>query len=347
MQTGWNAIRKPLVISVRPLHVQIETNNSCNCNCQTCLRSEIIKNPENISFENFKKIIDVTDPVFVTICGFGETLLHPEAEKMFAYMKNKGISVNFTSNAVLLVKNYKWIADLGIDTLSISLDAANPDSYKKIRGVDAFPQIIEGIKSLQGYKKERGLSLPGTRIQMVIQQDNINELEDFVRLAKSLEIDAAYFQVMNMMGLDNRRDNLASALTPDLVKEKIMAAREAAKSLGVATNLDVILKKFEQYYHKENVKKFYPCFYPWYTLMVNLDGNVQPCCSFGGPNSGVYFGNIYQEDFTRMFNNDKFQNFRRLLKRGERPYECCKLCVPLTLTEVFGVDKFVPKFYKK
>jgi len=107
-------------------------------------------------------------------------------------------------------------------------------------------------------------------------------------------------------------------LTPDLVKEKILAAKGIGKDRSTLPPIWTSFKKFDQYYRKENTKKFYLLFYPWYTLMVNLDGYVPALLFFRCvPNSWRLFGNIYQEEFMKMFNNEKFRNFRRLLKKGE------------------------------
>jgi len=67
-----------------------------------------------------------------------------------------------------------------------------------------------------------------------------------------------------------------------------------------------------------------PCYIPWYSTMISINGDVYPCCCFY--DGQVVLGNIFEEDFSRIWNNDKYQQFRADLKNSRGKYAPCRTC---------------------
>lgn len=67
------------------------------------------------------------------------------------------------------------------------------------------------------------------------------------------------------------------------------------------------------------------CGYPSQRLVVNTNGDVFPCCAdmFGEMN----LGNIKFNSLMSIWNSEKLQRIRDLLKKGEFPSQACKECV--------------------
>ena len=68
-----------------------------------------------------------------------------------------------------------------------------------------------------------------------------------------------------------------------------------------------------------------PCYIPTSMLVVTLKGNVLPC--FEDYFQKYEMGNIMQSDVMKIWQSEKYKNFRRDLKLGLRSkYEICKVC---------------------
>ena len=102
-----------------PPSLQIEPTNACNVCCISCPRDDIRRKKGYMELPLFRKIIDDA-----ARCGvkrvhlylLGEPLLHPHIAEMIAYLKNSGLSLNLTTNGMLLSKQ------LGEDILRCALD---------------------------------------------------------------------------------------------------------------------------------------------------------------------------------------------------------------------------------
>jgi radical SAM protein with 4Fe4S-binding SPASM domain len=314
-----------------------------------CYRSELIKKPQYISFDQFKKIVNEIRPLTISIIGSGEPLLHSEIDKMIAYGKKIGARVNLCTNGTLLKNKAEELIFSGLDLLNISIDSARPETYIKIRRSDRFRDIMKGIELLNQIKREKKTKKPCMRFQFCIQQDNVEDIKNMVNLSEKFGVDGVFFQVLETFGRTDRQDELDKYLDVQKLKEILEVTNELAGEVGIDTNIPLILKHFSEHYNKDlNKKKYPPCFYPWYTIYIDLDGRIQPCCDFAGRNTNKYFGNVFEDSFMNVYNNPKLMNFRRKIRKGCREEYICKRCVPLTLWEMIGSgNKFPSKFLRR
>lgn len=75
----------------------------------------------------------------------GEALQHPEWPAIAQRFREAGSKIWMLTNGLLLRKQADAVI-ANIDSLTVSLDAATPELYEKIRGVDGLNLILEGIK---------------------------------------------------------------------------------------------------------------------------------------------------------------------------------------------------------
>ena len=133
-----------------PISLQIEPTTKCNLRCRMCLSPFWDRKGMEMSFTNFKKIIDQF-PLLVTINlqGIGEPLLNKDIFKMIEYCKSKKMIVLFTSNGTLInEKVAEKFVDYGLDYVIISMDGAVPETFEKIRIGANFNHVIENVKNL-------------------------------------------------------------------------------------------------------------------------------------------------------------------------------------------------------
>lgn len=83
----------------------------------------------------------------------GEPLLYPKIDKLVYAMKNEpGVeTVSITTNGVLLDRYAQSFSKSKIDSINISLDAIDDETYTKITGVDCLKRVKTNIESLIKY----------------------------------------------------------------------------------------------------------------------------------------------------------------------------------------------------
>jgi len=307
----------------------------------------MIKNPENMSLDSFKKIVDEVSPAKITLSGLGEPLINPELFKMIKYSQGRGISANVTTNGILLERHIDEIIESGLSLLSISIDAAGKETYKAIRRSSDFQKVIASVKDLIEQRKDQGKNYPSVRTHFVIQKDNLSEIEKFIELNYNLSVDAIYFQPLDLSGMEDRKKFLIGDITFEEVHERLKTANSLGKRLGILTNLGELISNFRLYWKKYSFQKIKErrCLLPWFSAYIKVDGSVCPCCAFAMTN--VSLGNCLDEGFNTVWNNRQFKKIRGELRQNIRSYEICKNCVPSTLFEIlYSKAKYTPGFMK-
>ncbi len=339
VKTACNCIAKPIASGVLPIKIQIETVNNCNLRCISCSRADAVRTPKIMAYENFVRIIDEIEPIYITLSGLGENLLNPNLCRMIRHCTDKKIFVSSISNGVILDKYYAELCDAGLDLLSISLDATDRQTYYNIRRFDVFDQVTHNVRLLTDYKKKYHLVKPKIRASFCLQKNNINQVSGFLSLCRQLGVDEAHFQPLLLANVNERKSDLASMLTKDLLREKLTLAGEFGKTLGMANNINEILDYLDMYWRQYEYKpgdviNKSICLNPWYDAFIDVEGNIKPCCNFSWrPQSGI-MGNVINEGVVACFNNKQYKWFRAAIKRGEKPFEECEACNPIDIRRI-------------
>ena len=110
-----------------------------------------------------------------------------------------------------------------------------------MRLADFHDTIIDGIKRIQEIKKERGLDRPDIGFEYVLGRDNLHEMQDVVHLASDLELCRVNFRPLNLVGIEEREDELLGGLTKEQYRQTLVDTNNLCKEKGMATNLDEII----------------------------------------------------------------------------------------------------------
>jgi len=84
--------------------------------------------------------------------------------------------VQLVTNGSLLSRYAKELSNSGLNSITVSLDAATPETFKEITGRDEFCKVLEGIAKVTKY------GLP-VKINAVIAKDNIDEIPGLIDIA--------------------------------------------------------------------------------------------------------------------------------------------------------------------
>jgi radical SAM protein with 4Fe4S-binding SPASM domain len=180
----WDAAIQGSALPNFPLNLGIELIDACNMKCKFCYRSKSKNTNVQMDLETYKAIIDECAKYSMPSIsyGFGEPLMSKHFSDMISYAHKKGvIDTILTTNGVLLTETLsEFLIKNQLTRLHVSIDAASPEIYKKVRGGDLsiverntlnFLKIREKIKS----------KLPLVRVSFVYSADNKHEANSFVK----------------------------------------------------------------------------------------------------------------------------------------------------------------------
>src|SRR5947199_6689640 len=161
-----SAARGPLA-EAEPVCLYLGTTNRCNLLCTTCPRTfEDLEPPGDMSWALFTKIVDQFPNIArVVLHGVGEPMMVRNLPRMIRYLKARGTYVLFNTNGTLL--NERRGRDLiasGLDELRVSLDAAEAQTFKAVRGKDVFDRIVENVR--QFCALQRALAADAPRVSL-------------------------------------------------------------------------------------------------------------------------------------------------------------------------------------
>lgn len=175
----------------------IETTSKCNYSCPIC-----VSRTRNchMDMDEFYKIVDNNIDLFhkkpIWMDFNGEPLVDPYFFDRIKYMNTQGLKTRISTNGALLNKeNREKIANSGLNYLVVSIGTLNADTYKKIRGVDKLPEIINNLIELKKYIDETNSKL---ELQAVMIDTGADlDREEFIRYFHNLGINVAFHNFTN------------------------------------------------------------------------------------------------------------------------------------------------------
>lgn len=183
-----------------PSLLTIESTSRCNLRCVMCPHAiGAVDRPKNLE-EDLTRKLDrfVRQADAIQLHGIGEPLASPAFWRLLASLPiaelcESSINTNFT---VLNAERIDRLIASNLKILNISLDAASPGTYRRIRGFD-FDVVLANISAFIAARNARGRRFPEVHLNMTLMRENIEEAVDFVRLAVRLKADKVAFWHLN------------------------------------------------------------------------------------------------------------------------------------------------------
>jgi MoaA/NifB/PqqE/SkfB family radical SAM enzyme len=314
-----------------PVCLYLEITNRCNLLCETCPRTfEALEPPADMSWELFVRIVDqVPNIARVVLHGVGEPMLVKELPRMIRYLKDRGTYVLFNTNGTLMQpKRFRELVDTGLDELRVSLDAADRESYHRVRGKDFFDRIVRGVGKFITYQRDVGATTPRVSLWLTGLKETIAQLPAFVRLAAAMGVPEVHLQ---RLVFDERGHGMARAENSlfESTQAEEMAAITAAGRMGAelgvtldasgATEPGLSLKR------QEVGQPWTACRRPWSLMYFTAHGRALPCCiapfSVRGYSSYT-LGDATQQTLREIWNGGAYRDFRASLLSDTPPAPC-------------------------
>lgn len=182
-----------------PHRVRLEVSTVCQLRCAGCGFQKGDNDDLGrgfLSVENFKKFCDMNPFIReIEISNYGEPFLNPNLVEMLYIAKEKGISMlclNGTNFNTVSDEQIHALVDTGFKEISLSIDGASQETYKKYRIGGDFDCVMENVRKLQAYKKEKNSELPKLRWQYILMEHNELEVGKAKAIAKELDIPISF-----------------------------------------------------------------------------------------------------------------------------------------------------------
>jgi Fe-coproporphyrin III synthase len=259
----------------------------------------------------------------VLISG-GEPLLNPEWPAIAQLLRENGLKVWLLTSGLALAKHAARAAEL-FDSITVSLDGTDPQTYLAIRGLDAFDKVCEGIRAAADHGARPGL-------RVTVQRANYRQLPAFVGLARAVGAGSVSFLAVDVANphafgrTDDYQQDLA--LRPDdlPVFEDILNSMEREhaedfRSGFIAENPQKLRRLWHYFTAIHGMGRYPPvrCNAPEFSAVIGATGAVQPCFFISGPWGARLPG------LPGVLNGADMVSLRAAIRAGERSE--CKTCV--------------------
>lgn len=317
-----DSMRANDTVSSRPSALGIEVSDACNLACTVCSR-EIAWDKRGSPFLKlapFKQIFDPIRPLYLVLSGYGEPLLNKELPEMVAHASAAGTRVTVITNATLLNEaRATALIGAGLAKLKVSLDGAEPEVYAKHRAGGNLDEVLANVERFYGMRRA---GWPLLELQMVLFRENLDQAVKLIRLCRDrLPGVQPFFLIMFTYG---EQAGFVEKTVPFQDPAGLAALEEArllARSYGFHRTLGSLEAAKKQL--TEDLSSA-PCYVPWYSSIVSIDGELFPCCYQSI--RGISVGNVLKDGFEPVWNGAKMQAFRAQLRERRCGDNVCATC---------------------
>ena len=288
-----------------PIAVVCPTSR-CNSRCVSCSWWATTGEGE-MSAQEFTDLASALRELGTRLAVFsgGEPLLREDLWTIARAFRHRGIVLHLLTSGLALKRDASKVARY-FSRVIVSLDGADPEQYRSIRGVDGYPSVAAGIAAL---KSKRA----GTRItaRVTLHRGNFRDLMRLVDAALAIGVQQVSFLAADLGSAafgPRRKETLAALpLTSDEVREfrevveRCIADRAVEFWSGFIAESPDRLRRLPQYYAAHLGEGRFPanrCNAPSVSVVVEADGTVRPCF-FHGP-----VGNIRQHSLQEIVSRD-------------------------------------------
>jgi|ERR1041385_1584729 MoaA/NifB/PqqE/SkfB family radical SAM enzyme len=330
-----------------PPLVELEITIRCNLRCVMCTQPFWSEAVADMPWERFASIVHNLGiggayRPRIELHGVGESLLHRDFFRMVGYLRERGATVQLTSNFTLLDERAAdRLLEAGINGVRASIDGGTRETYESIRVGAKFDRVIANARNFA----EKRLAVsprPSFIMNSVISRRNAMEVALLADLAADMRVDEC--QLINVVSSDpSERADLAEPAVADAMRAGI--ARAAARDVRLAFKYfdppAIAALGGNNCYVIESPAA---CRFPFETAYVTYEGFLFPC--FGGITSMVrkaehldglrgqlidvarQYGNVADTPLSVVWQSDEYRALRGELL-GDRRAPLCAACAYL------------------
>ncbi len=354
-----NYKKKKITLETLPAVIHLESVRGCPFDCAMCNVGNT--KSVDVSMSLLKKL----EPYYhglevLSIHGLGEPLLSNHMDYFVENShKHKFVIHMNTTGELLSKKKATLLAKAYGLSIRFSIHSGREETYKKIIG-GSLKNVASKIKYLVDISKDKNHDL---WFSYIVMKENIDEIEDFLKLANYCGIKSVRFMRLNptldiVKGVEKRDFNLKyfEQFNKEVIDKFITNVpryNELASQLNIKIEYGT-MNQFEKHglnsvgdfinrgtnkIFKKRILPIIPekgtCIVPWIgQLTVTIEGDVKVCVK-----SSYDIGNLYEKSLEEIWNSKKMKELRSAFHQG-RFHKLCGYCKGLDINN-FPNNAFV------
>lgn len=301
-----------------PFSICIDPSNRCNFKCNFCA---IQKSTDEVDFDKtimpFELYTNIIDDLkgfdkklkILRLNGQGEPLLNNRFSEMVSYAKGSDIAdyiETITNGSCFNPDLNQSLVDSGINRIRISIEAIDVKGYLDNANIKIdFDRFVRNIKDL--YDRSR------------------NKCEIYIKT-----VDAA----VPTAEMRDRFYSLFGDICDRIFIDKVIPLWSDYKELNDYYSIDG-----DRGIHGQEVKSIQICPYPFYSCIINPNGDVTACCADW--KRKLILGNAGTENIVDIWRGEKMKKFwEDLASKKKNDYEMCRKCVLPTFDCNDDIDEY-------
>ena len=323
--------KREIILSCKPLYLDVEINNSCNLKCKFCPcrpghgTSKLTGNELDILEELFPyaEIMETSKAAepFTTPDLFIDLLKRVRKVNPFVIIH---CVTNGTINNEDVIKD---LIEYKLDHIYISLSGDSRLNYKEITQKDLFDKVIHNLKRIRDLKlDESGEPYVHFNCQMSSYADPFKIL-DIADEYNVIEVNFIKTQYYDLVKTNFAGKAIQEYKTDHEIEDLMDKIIEKANSLEICINFSGWDTKTRhgcgpkyKYYYPSSTKYFNreltcPTDAPWFRYCTAME-NVSPCCWSGS------FAKWTEQPFDDIWNCEHIKKMRKQIALGEYPSNC-------------------------
>lgn len=303
-----------------PRFIEVEVTTRCPLKCIMCEHTFWQEKSQDMTLAQLKGIVEQFPRLkWIGLTGIGSSFVNPDFLAMIKYVKGRKLYLELY-DTFFLINGWaaKTLVETGVDRMIVSIDAATKKTYEKIRVNANFDTVIKNIKRLQEIKKWSKSPYPEIVFHYVICKLNLGEVLPFIDLVKKLS-GGEKTSILFSGILHNFPEisHLWVEITDNLTKK----ANKKGEELGIRITWNRNVPTQREPIQKCN---------EWLMPFIFVDGTVIPCCATNEANLRDFqrktsMGNVFRTPFKRIWEGEKYQNLRQMIREGKIP-PACRIC---------------------
>lgn len=262
----------------------------------------------------------------------GEPLLYEHFDIIVDLCYKYNIKLNLTTNGTFPNKNVETLAKIIIPVskdIKFSFNGASKNTAENIMIGLNFEKQIENIRIFSSIRNDiyqRTGYYCSLSFQLTFMLNNMDEIEEIIKLASSLDIDRikghhvwTHYNILKELSFKKNSQTIRKW------NEIVDCAYKSIEIFKRPNGKKIILENFLylQESEKFRVPDYYECPFLNKELWISATGDISPCCAPDNLRKALgYFGNIQKTSLIDVLNSD---NYNELVKNYKN-FNVCKSC---------------------
>lgn len=265
-----------------PRYLQIEPTTRCNFTCGFCTGRHLVQ--QDLDLAAFIRLVDgLDDLAHVELQGEGEPLLHPDLFAMMRHLRGRFPALRIsliTNGSLFTAQNVEALLDCQVDTILVSLESADGETFRAIRG-GHLERVKRGITLLLGRRRALALARPQVGFAVTLLRQTCDAVGDIGSLYHDLGLDGG-IMMQSLQKMEAYARYYDTAMTANLLQPEDVG--RINRIIATDSGLRSALQRYGQ------IPNFYSELYardpadrptcPWLErgLFVSAGGQAASCC---------------------------------------------------------------------